>query len=126
MSTPGDVHTLAQQIQTALHDGRIADAARLTERRRASAPDDPNTDLFSGIVAYKRNRYADAIACFDRIRQRHPSNATASFWLGNALRHAGRFDEAETAYRAVPTADARVNLESTQALRKIENAGRHA
>jgi hypothetical protein len=126
MSTPGDVHALAQEVQAALRDGRIADAARLTELLRASAPDDPNSDLFSGIVAYKQTRYADAIVHFDRLRQRHPSNATAVFWLGNALRHAGRFDEAASAYRAVPTADARANLESTETLRGIEVAGRQA
>jgi len=123
---PGDVNALAQQIQIALRDGRIAEAAQLTERLRTAAPDDPNGDLFSGIVAYKQNRFTDAIAYLDRIRQRHPSNATALFWLGNALRHAGQLDAAASVYRAVPMADARANLASTDALIRIENAGRQA
>jgi hypothetical protein len=126
MLTPGDAHALAQQIQAALREGRIDEAEQCAARLQMLAPDDPNSDLFSGIVAYKRNRYADAIAHFERIRQRHPSNATASFWLGNALRHAGRLDEAASIYRTVATAEARANLESTEALRCAESAGRQS
>jgi hypothetical protein len=124
------VQTLAQQVQAALRDGRLTDAAQLAERLGALAPDDPNTDLFNGIVAYKQSRHVAAIAHFERVRQQHPSNATALFWLGNALRHAGRLDEAAATYRAVmqraPSADARANLESTEAMRRVEIAGRQA
>jgi Glycosyltransferase like family/Tetratricopeptide repeat len=134
MSTSGDaeslVRTLAQQAQAALRDGRLADAAQFAENLRAQAPDDPNTDLFGGIVAYKQGRYVQAIAHFERLRRKHPSNSSAQFWLGNALRHEGRLDEAAEIYRAVlqgsPSDDARANLESTENLRRIEKAGRLA
>jgi hypothetical protein len=131
MSTSGDaVHSLARHVQAALRDGRIDDAAQLIARLREVAPDDSNTMLFSGIVAYKRGRFADAIAYLDELRRRHPSNATASFWLGNALRHEGRLEEAATVYRAAmqvaPSDDARANLESTENLRVVANAGQRA
>lgn len=134
MSTSGGaeslVETLAKQVQVALREGRVADAAKFAEDLRAQAPDDPNTDLFGGIVAYKQGRYLKAIAHFERLRRKHPSNASALFWLGNALRHEGRLDEAAEIYRATlqhsPSDDARANLESTENLRRIEKAGRLA
>ena len=105
MSTSGGaeplVETLARQIQTALRHGRVADAAQLVERVRVQAPDAPNTELFSGIIASKLGRFLPAIAHFENLRLRHPSNATALFWLGNALRHEGRLDEAADTYRSV-------------------------
>ena len=134
MSTSGGaeslVEALARQIQAALREGRVSDAAQLAERLRAQAPDDPNAELFSGIIAYKLGRFLPAIAHFETLRLRHPSNATALFWLGNALRHEGRLDEAAETYRAVmqraPSDDAQANLESTENLRRIESIGRHA
>ncbi len=134
MATSGgdasDIQSLAQQIQAALREDRLIEAAQLVDRLCALAPDDPNADLFSGIVAYKQRRFVDAIAHFENLRLTHPANATAMFWLANALRHQGRLDEAADTYRTVmqhaPSEDARANLESTENLRRVESIGRQA
>ena len=134
MSTSGGadstIQRLGREAQAALREGRVADAAHLLAQLRAQAPNDPNVDLFGGIIAYKQDRFIDAIAHFERLRRRHPDNATAQFWMANALRHDGRLDEAAEIYRTVmqraPTDDARANLESTENLRRIESIGRHA
>jgi hypothetical protein len=134
MSTSGgagsNIASLAWQVQVTLREGHVDDAAQLVERLRAHAPDDPNADLFDGIIAYKQGRFIHAIAHFENLRRRHPTNATVLFWLANALRHEGQLDEAADIYHAVlqrvPSDDAQANLESTNALRRVEAAGRQA
>lgn len=55
MSTSGSadstIQRLGREAQTVLREGRVADAAHLVEQLRARTPNDPNVDLFSGIIA---------------------------------------------------------------------------
>ncbi len=78
-------HSLAQRVQSALRENRLADAAQLVVRLRAEAPDDPNADLFGGIVAYKQERFTEAIAQFENVRRLHPIERNGDVLAGECL-----------------------------------------
>lgn len=124
------VNALALRVQESLRDGRIEEAAERVQRLQWLAPNNPNVDLFNGIIKFKQRRYADAIVGLERARSKLPTNPSIHFWLGNALRHAGRLDDAIAMYRSalqrMHSTDVNANLESTETLRRFELSGREA
>ncbi len=107
----------------ACHDQKFADAAE--SFRRILKTGDPATgdgldraevSRELGICLYRMKEYAEAAEAFSAAAAGLDDDAMVRLFLGNALAHAGRFDEAYAAYGAAlerdpGLEDARGNLE---------------
>ncbi len=98
---PADPRALAQTVQAALLRGALDEAERLAGALEAIAPDDPNTALLAGVIAYRRDRLAAAVPLLERATRLAPGAAQAWHWLGNAHRRQGTHAAACGCYRRV-------------------------
>lgn len=106
---------LAKATQDALNRGALSEAVEFCRRLTAMDRSSPNGALFSGIIAYRQGRIADASAAFAEATELAPQAPAAWFWRGNAERERGDFAAASRCYakalRLEPSnADAAYNL----------------
>jgi Flp pilus assembly protein TadD len=86
---PGAAHAIARF-------GDVDTAADLVERAKKLAPEHFETLMASGIVAMRREAFADAEASFDRATKADPSRGEAWNRLGTCLLGQGKAVPAET------------------------------
>ena len=78
---------------------RWAEAAAAYRALLDLDPEEPNAWNLLGVVALEEGRPAEALPLLERALALYPRGAAYHVNRGNALRHLGRWDEAEAAYR---------------------------
>ncbi len=105
-AAPADLPRDYQQALQLMQEGRYADAIVPLEKLTRSYSDasGPYTNL--GIAHANLGNSTAAIEALERAVKTNPANAVAQNQLGMLYREAGRFDDAQTAYKAALAADA--------------------
>lgn len=78
---------------------RWAEAAAAYRALLDLDPEEPNAWNLLGVLALEEGRPAEALPLLERALALYPRGAAYHVNRGNALRHLGRWDEAEAAYR---------------------------
>lgn len=81
------------------------DAAKAIKAANKLKPDHPEVLVQTGILACRRARWKDAIEPLQRGVAGAPDHAQAHYYIGEALNHADRLDEARVAYERAATLD---------------------
>jgi protein O-GlcNAc transferase len=102
---------IQRSLQTALahhQAGRLAEADRLYRQVSAVAPKLFDPLHLSGVIAYQKRNYDEAIALFGRALRVDPKSALCEMRLGLALAATGRHREAEAHYRSSARRDGKI------------------
>jgi protein O-GlcNAc transferase len=91
---------LIQEAMSHLQGGRLDAAARLCAEARRAAPKSFDAHWISGVVALKRQQFAEAAGWLEKAHGITPSHAGCSLRLGFALTKLGKNAEAEAALRS--------------------------
>ncbi len=78
---------------------RYDDATKALTAAAKLRPDDPEVHVQTGILTCRRARWKDAIEPLERGIAGAPHHAQAHYYLGEALNHADRLEEAMASYR---------------------------
>jgi aspartate beta-hydroxylase len=120
---PSDRDLLRQALQFARR-GRFSDADALLGNILLRNPDHLDARALLGTVAFRQQRYAEAVAAFRACTAGSPSNAALHFSLGAALEKAGDQPAAIEAFLAACRLDPRNWRACLFAGASLEAAGR--
>lgn len=81
------------------------DAAKAIKAASKLRPDDPEIHVQTGILTCRRARWKDAIEPLERGIAGAPHHAQAHYYLGEALNHADRLEEAKASYKKAAELD---------------------
>jgi Flp pilus assembly protein TadD len=81
------------------------DAAKAIKAAQKLRPEHPEVFVQTGILACRRARWKDAIEPLQRGVAGAPDHAQAHYYIGEALNHADRLEEARVAYERAATLD---------------------
>jgi tetratricopeptide (TPR) repeat protein len=81
------------------------DAAKAIKAAQKLKADHPEVFVQTGILACRRARWKDAIEPLQRGVAGAPDHAAAHYYIGEALNHADRLDEARVAYERAAVLD---------------------
>lgn len=105
-SSGGDAFMLACARASALGAMlRYDDAAKALKAADKMKPDHPEVLVQTGILACRRARWKDAIEPLQKGVAGAPEHAQAHYFIGEALNHADRLEEARAAYERAATLD---------------------
>ncbi|MFN2501383.1 MAG: tetratricopeptide repeat protein [Pyrinomonadaceae bacterium] len=80
--------------------GAIAKAESSLQKANAAGVDGMDTRMLAGMLHYKRNENAEALATFDRALQLDPRFAPAMYYRGQTLERLNQNDQAIAAYKS--------------------------
>lgn len=83
--------------RTALQDGDVARGLEFLKQSVALAPDYPDSQFELGNAYFERERWNDAIACYEKAARLKPNLADAHYRLFRAYRRAGEPKQADRA-----------------------------
>ena len=89
-----DLHATLARVQTALREGKLAEARRLVEDALQASSEDADTRYLAAVVAAREGRHADARAHLLAVVAARPASAPAWLALGNAQYALGEIDAA--------------------------------
>ncbi|WP_171013754.1 glycosyltransferase family 41 protein [Chitinivorax sp. B] len=88
--------TLFTQVQTALAERRVAEAAVLATKAHTLAPQDPMCSYFMAVVAHRMHKYRTAHQFLDEALMQSPEQGAAMLEKGRVYYSQGAFEQALT------------------------------
>ncbi len=105
VQAPAEAQRQFEQALALLKSGQIPAATTQLQQLASAYPTFVGPLINLGLIELKANRYEAASHYFKQAVERDAKSAVANNYLGVSYRNLGRFNDAETAYKAAIAAD---------------------